>query len=183
MIGLIIILVFPFAFFYTQINKLDDKTNAIKKAINKEKETYLDTVDMCTRWTTTGEKVYRCKWVYTHIKTKDAVEGDDVLIGLNSYRIYRNYSKENFLNHIQNQINNNKCWCYERSAYNKNSNKDYILRYNMKDKYFYYLGWDNETHNYIIIYYGTNKKEIITYERYKELGGYDSKDKTRGYKK
>ena len=53
----------------------------------------------------------------------------------------------------------------------------------MKDKYFYYLGWDNETHNYIIIYYGTNKKENITYERYKELGGYDSKDKTRGYKK
>lgn len=182
MIGLIIILVFPFIFFYTQMNKLNNKTSAIKKAMDEGKETYIDTVDMCTRWTATGEKVYRCKWVYTHIKTEDTIEGDDVLIGLNTHKIYRNYSKENFFDHVQNQINNNKCWCYERSAYNKNSNKDYILKYNMKDKYFYHLGWDNKTHNYIIQYYNTDKTETITYKEYKELGGCDSKDKTRGYR-
>ena len=52
----------------------------------------------------------------------------------------------------------------------------------MKDKYFYCLGWDWDTHNYVIKYHNSEKKEIISYERYKELGGYDWNDKTRGYR-
>lgn len=182
-VGLIIILVFPFIYFYTQMTNLNSKTSAIKKAIDEGKETYTDTVDMCERWTATGEKVYRTKWVYTSIKTEDAIEGDDVLMGLNTHKVYRNYSKENFINHIQQQIDNGECWCYERAAYNRNSSQDYILRYNMKDKYFYYLGFDYDTHSYFIKYYNNNQKEMIDYNRYKELGGYDWKDESRGYRK
>ena len=53
----------------------------------------------------------------------------------------------------------------------------------MKDKYFYRLDWDNATHNYCIKYHNTDKKEIISYERYKEFGGRDLKDRTRGYRR
>ena len=181
-IGFLIIIIVPFVFYYTQINNLNQKVVIIKKAINERKETYIDTVDMCERWTATGEKVYHCKWVYTAIKTEDAIEGDDVLMGLNSHKVYRNYSKERFIQHIQWQIDNGLCWCWDRSAYNKKNNADSDLKYHLKEKYFYYLGLDLNSHKYFICYYNTNKKEIIDFNKYKELGGLDWKDKTGGYK-
>lgn len=182
MIGLIIIIVFPFMFFYTQMNNLNRKTSAIKKAIDKEKETYIDPIDMCERWTATGEKVYRGKWVYKTIKTEDAIEGDDVLFGLNTYKIYRNYSKEKYIADIQWQIDHGRCWCWERHAFNNKNKKDYHLHYHMKGKYFYRLNWDDKTHNYYIEYYNNGKKEIINYEKYRELGGFDWEDRKKRYK-
>lgn len=183
MIGLIIILVFPFIFFYTQMNNFNEKTGAIRKAIEEEKETYIDTVDMCERWTATGEKVYHCKWVYTNKKTEDAIEGDNVLMGLNTHKVYRNYSKEKYIADIQWRMDHGTCWCWERHAFNEKTKEDCLLHYHMKDKYFYRLGWDNVTHNYCITYHNTDKKEIISYEKYKEFGGFDIKDRTRGYRK
>ena len=183
-IGFLVIIIFPFIYFYTQANKLGQKTSSIKKAMDEGKETYTDTVDMCTRWTETGEKVYRSIWHYhkTHPE-QDAIEGDDVLFGLNTYRVYRNYTKERFVEHVQRQIDSGKCWCFERAAFNQNSSKDYVLRYNMKEKYFYHLGWDWNTHSYFVKYHGTDKIVTIDYDRYKELGGYDWKDQTKGYRR
>lgn len=182
-IGFLIIIIFPFIYFYTQANNFGKKTSAIKKAMDEGRETYIDTVDMCERWLATGEKVYHCKWVYTTIKTEDAIEGDNVLMGLDTHRVYRNYSKESFIKHVQSQIDNGECWCWERHAYNEKAPKDYYLHYNMKEKYFYRLRWDSDTHDYCIEYDNTDKKDIITYERYKELGGTDWKDKTKDYRR
>jgi len=185
MIGLIIILVFPFIFFYTQINNLNQKTGAIKKAMDEGKETYTDTINMCERWTETGEQVYNTVWHYckTHPE-QDAIDGDQVLMGLKTYRVYKNYSKEKFIKHIQWQKDHDECWCYERVAFNeKEKNLDFKLKYHMTKQFFYRLRFDFTTHHYYIWYNGSDKKEIIDYDTYKKLGGTDSKDKAKEYKK
>lgn len=183
-IGFLIIIIFPFIFFYTQVNNLGKKTNAIKEAIEEGKETYIDTVDMCERWTATGEKVYHTTWHYCKTRPEqDAIDGDKVLMGLNTFTVYKNYSKESYIADIQWKIDHEICWCWERHAFNEKKKEDCLLHYHMKDKYFYRLGWDNTTHNYCITYHSTDNKEIISYEKYKELGGYDLKDRTRGYRR
>ena len=62
--------------------------------------------------------------------------GDRILQGIKSGKVYINYSYENFIKHVQRQIDSGECWCFERSAYT-NSNSG--LRYNLKEKYFYTL--------------------------------------------
>lgn len=194
MIGLIIILVFPFIHFYRQMNRFNKKTGTIRKAIDEGKEIYIDPIDYKMHWTENGALVMKikldCLW-----KPGDqgAIAGDDVIIDLNTRKIYKNYSKEEFEAHIQEQIDQGKCWCGERKEYrNRGCMKDYLLKYHMKDKYFYRLN-KKETREtirnkkgralkdkftiycYKQIYNPTTKRydeEIeIGYKEYKELGG------------
>lgn len=192
MIGLIIIIVFPFVFFYTQMNNLNRKTSAIKKALDEGKETYIDPLTGKTHWTENGEQVIRTTVNKFEKIPEGCIVGDRILQGIKSNRVYKNYSYENYIQHIQRQIDNGKCWCFERSAYT-NSNSD--LRYNLKEKYFYTLNkkknreFFNTTYspNRIIreskvfyVYYinkvislNSYKTETfkITEEEYKKLGG------------
>ena len=183
LVGLLIIIIFPFIYFYTQMNNLNQKTDAIKKAVVEGKETYIDPLTGKTHWTKNGEQV-----IWTEILSVEqnipegCIIGDKVLRGVKTGHIYKNKSFEQYKQHIQRQIDNKKCWCYERHVFNKKNRADYDLRYHIKEKYFYSLHWDQNVHKYYIVYYGTNNKEFIDYKRYKELGGYDWKDETRGYK-
>ena len=195
MIGLIIILVFPFVFFYTQMNNLNKKTGAIKKAMDEGKETYIDPIDYKMHWTENGALVMRTKLHYLWKPgDQDAIAGDEVIIDLNTNKIYRNYSREKFKVHIQEQIDQGKCWCGERKEFrDRGYSRDYLLKYHMKDKYFYSLEKKetretirdkrgrNTFKDKIIIYcykqlynpvtrrYG--EKIEIGYKEYKELGG------------
>lgn len=184
MIGLIIILIFPFIYFYTQMCNLNSKTNAIKKAMDEGKETYIDPLTGKMHWTENGEQV-----IWTEILSVEknipegCIVGDKVLQGVKSKKIYKNKSREQFHIHVQKQLDAGKIWCWERNEYNNKNNKDNSLRYNMKDKYFYSLYWDWNSISYYIRYNNTGEKESITFERYKELGGYDWQDKGEGYRK
>lgn len=192
--GLIIILVFPFIYFYRQMNRFNKKTSTIRKAIKEGKEIYIDPIDYKMHWTENGALVMKikldCLWKPGN---QGAIAGDDVIIDLNTRKIYKNYSKEEFEAHIQKQIDQGKCWCGERKEYrNRGCMKDYLLKYHMKDKYFYRLN-KKETREtirnkkgralkdkftiycYKQIYNPTTKrydKEIeIGYKEYRELGG------------
>lgn len=183
-IGFLIIIIFPFIYFYTQMNNLNTKVSSIREAIDKGQETYIDPLTGKTHWTENGEQV-----IWTEILSVEknipegCIVGDRVLRGVKSRKVYKNRSREQFQAHIQRQINDGKIWCWERNEYNNKDNKDYGLRYNMKDKYFYRLYWRWDSLSYYIKYHNTNKKEPITFERYKELGGYDWKDKGEGYRR
>lgn len=174
--GLIIILVFPFIFFYTQMNRFNEKTDTIRKAIKEEKETYYDVTDGHLHWTETGEIVVRWRWAYAD--REDVIKGDDVIYGEKSKRIYRNFTKEKFVNHVQNQMDLGYCWCYERHAYNQKFRNDITLRYHMKDNYFYYLIKEehkstNYDDNRLYLYCerNTGEKRKITFKEYIQLGG------------
>lgn len=141
-VGLIIIIVFPFIYFHTQMNNLNQKTDAIKKAVIEGKETYIDplTGKMC--WSENGEQV-----IWTEILSVErnipegCIVGDKVLRGVKTGKIYKNRSYEQFMNHVQRQVNNGEVWCYERKDYAKeydDYSKEYV-RYHMIDKYFYIL--------------------------------------------
>lgn len=175
-VGLIIILVFPFIYFYTQMNNLNSKTSAIKKAIDEGKETYYDSTDGFLHWTKNGEKVIDCVWGYA--ENNDAIVGDQVLIGAKSHHVYKNYTKEKFKYHIQTQIDCGYCWCYERHTYNEEFRGDLALRYHMKGKYFYYLiKEEHKSSNYddnrLYLYCekNTGKRRKISFEEYIQLGG------------
>lgn len=142
MIGLIIILIFPFIYFYTQMNNFNQKTGAIRKAINEEKETYIDPLTGKMHWTETGEQV-----IWTEILPVErnipegCIVGDKVLRGIKTGKVYKNRSYEQFMDHVQTQINSGEIWCYERRDYAKEYD-DYSrrnIRYHMIDKYFYIL--------------------------------------------
>ena len=184
MIGLIIILVFPFIYFYTQMNRFNEKTGNIRKAIDKGQETYVDPLTGKNHWIENGEQV-----IWTEILSieknipEGCIVGDQILRGVKSGKIYKNRSRERFQIHIQKQMDAGKIWCWERNEYNNQNHKDNGLRYNMKDKYFYSLYWDWNSVSYYIRYYNTKEKEPITFERYKELGGYDWQDKGEGYRR
>lgn len=170
-VGLIIILVFPFIFFYTQMNKLNNKTSAIKKAMDEGKETYIDPIDYKMHWTENGALVMKqklgCIW-----KPGDqgAIAGDEVIIDLNTNKIYRNYSREKFVAHIQEQMDQGKCWCGERKEFrDRGCSRDYLLKYHMRDKYFYRLE-KKETRETIRDKRGRNTfKDKITIYCYKQL--------------
>lgn len=182
MIGLIIIIIFPFIYFYAQMNNLNQKTDAIRTAINEKKETYIDPLTGKMHWIENGEQVIWTEILSVEKNIPDGcIIGDKVLRGIKTGKIYKNKSYEKFVAHVQRQINNEEIWCWERHSYNEDR-VDYNLKYNIKEKYFYFLTFDWNTHDYCIIYNDTKKKEKITYEKYKELGGCDWKDKTRGYK-
>ena len=194
MIGLIIILVFPFIYFYTQMSNLNSKTSAIKKAMDEGKETYIDPLTGKMHWTKNGALVTQTKLDFLW-KSGDqqSIPGDKVIIDLNTRKIYRNYSREKFQMHIQDQINQGKCWCGERQEYrDRGYSKDYLLKYHMKDKYFYRLDKKEirETirdkrgralkdkftiYCYKQIYNPTTRryseKTEISYEEYRKLGG------------
>lgn len=180
-VGLLIIIIFPFIYFYTQINNFNQKTGAIKKAINEEKEVYIDPLTGKMHWTENGEQV-----IWTEILSveqnipKGCIVGDKVLRGVKTDKIYKNQNYEDFVAHVQRQINNGEIWCWERHSYN-GDRADYNLKYHIKEKFLYYFIFDWNTHNYCIVYNDTKKKEIISYKKYKELGGCDWRDMTRGY--
>ena len=182
-VGLLIILVFPFIYFYIQMNNFNQKTDAIRTAINEKKETYIDPLTSKMHWTENGEQV-----IWTEILPVErnipegCIVGDKVLRGVKTGRVYKNKSYERYKEHIQWQLDHGECWCFERHAYNKKNQTDYDLRYHMIGKYFYSLQFDWNIHEYCIIYKDTQKKEIINYDEYEKLGGCDWKDRTRGYK-
>lgn len=164
------------------MNNFNEKTSAIKKAINEGSETYIDPLTGKTHWTENGEQV-----IWTEILPVErnipegCIVGDKVLRGVKSGKVYKNKSYERFVAHVQRQIDNGEVWCWERHAFNKDR-ADYNLRYHMKEKYFYYCTFDWDTHDYCIINNNTKEKQVINYEKYKELGGCDWRDRTRGYK-
>lgn len=191
-IGFLIIIIFPFVFYYTQINNLNQKINTIKKAMKEEKETYIDSLTGKTHWTGNGEQVIRTTVNKLGKIPEGCIGGDRILQGVNSGKVYRNYSYENYVKYVQSQIDEGKCWCLERSAFT-NSNSD--LKYNIIEKYFYTLDKKKEYEFYDItcpsgrivheakafyIYYlnkvitlKPHKIEIIEIneEEYKKLGG------------
>ena len=113
---------------------------------------------------------------------QDSLPGDEVILGLNNNKVYRNYSREKFVAHVQEQIDQGKCWCGERKEYrDKGCLKDHHMKFHMKEKYFYQLDTHktseaiyNEKGRYI----GKNK---LTVYCYKEI--YDSSTKKYGEKK
>lgn len=183
-IGLFIIIVFPFIYFYTQASNLNTKVSAIRKAVKEGKETYTDPLTGKTHWTENGEQVIWTEILSVERKIPEGcIVGDQVLRGVKSGRVYKNRSYDQFIAHIQRQMDDGKEWCWERSVYNEKSRQDYDYKYNMKGKYFYSLHWDHDAHNYYIQYYDTKKTEPISFERYRELGGLEWNDRTRGYRK
>lgn len=170
MIGLIIIIIFPFIYFYTQMNNFNEKTGTIRKAIDEGKETYIDPIDYKMHWTENGALVMKikldCLW---ESGNQGAIAGDDVIIDLNTHKIYRNYSKEEFEAHIQEQIDQGKCWCGERKEYrDRGCMKDYLLKYHMEDKYFYRLN-KKETRETIRNKKGRALKDKFTIYCYKQI--------------
>ena len=75
MVGLLIIIIFPFIFYYTQINNLNKKTTSIRKALKEGNETYIDPVDYKMRWTENGALVRKMK---LNLKEKN-LETEDAL--------------------------------------------------------------------------------------------------------
>ena len=201
MTGLIIIIIFPFIYFYTQMNNLNQKTDAIKKAVVEGKETYIDPIDLKIHWTKNGAIVTETKLSpFWKKKKKKGLPGDEVIIDPNTQEIYKNYSEEKYLLHIQNQIRQGKCWCGERIEFrDKGYMQDHNMKFHMKEKYYYRLSiiktrepiynekgrymfknkltvycykeiYDFKTKRYI------NKQEI-GYTQYKKLGGeYNAQD-------
>lgn len=191
-IGFLIIIIFPFVFYYTQINNLNQKVNTIKKAMKEKKETYIDPLTGKTHWTGNGEQVIRTTVNKLGKIPEGCIGGDRILQGVNSGKVYRNYSYENYVKYVQSQIDEGKCWCLERSVFT-NLNGD--LKYNMIEKYFYTLIKEKKHEFYDVFYpsgrvvhevktvyiYYLNKinsfnpytKETIniTEEEYKKLGG------------
>ena len=190
MIGLIIVLISPFIYFYMQMNNFNQKTDTIKKAINEKKEINIDPLTGKMHWTKNGALVMKMKldmfWISGNQKS---IPGDEVLIDLNTDEIYKNYSRENFVAHVQEQMKQGKCWCGERKEFrDKGYLKDNHLKYHIKQKYFYKLEYvmNREIqkgklerkitiHCYQLIYNPTtntyNEKYEIDYKKYKELGG------------
>lgn len=139
--GLLIIIISPFIYFYTQMNNFNQKTNIIKKAIDEKKETYIDPIDLKVHWTENGALVTRK--ILSNFWTngdQDSLVGDEVILGINNNRVYKNYSRDKFVAHVQEQIDQGKCWCGERKEYrDKGCTKDHHMKYHMKEKYFYRL--------------------------------------------
>lgn len=195
-VGLIIILVFPFIYFYTEMSNLNSKTSTIKKAIDEGKETYIDPLTGKMHWVENGEQVIWTEILSTEKNIPEGcIVGDKVLRGVKSGKVYKNKSFEQFKAHVQRQINNGEIWCYERIDYAKKHDdcSKQHLRYHIKDKYFYTLQkienqrivkktpeeikekrcWEKykvvEEKKYFII--RNEIKTEITCEEYKKLGG------------
>lgn len=140
MIGLIIILVFPFIYFYTQMNNFNQKINAIKQAISEGKETYIDPLTGKMHWAENGEQVIFTNILSIEDKKEDGIPGDKVLQGVKTGRIYKNYSYEDFKIHVKKQLDNKEIWCAERKHYRDGDwYNDSGMKYHMQDKYFYCL--------------------------------------------
>lgn len=192
--GLLIVIIFPFIYFYTQMDNFNQKTDIIKKAIDNEKETYIDPLTGKMHWTKNGALVTKTKLnMFWKLGEQDSLPGDEVLIDLNTGKIYKNYSREKFAAHVQEQIKQGRCWCGARKEFrDRGYLKDKYLKYHMKGLYFYRLITDKATcpiydqkgkyiSNKIILYCykqiynpATKKYENQTeigYKEYKRLGG------------
>lgn len=199
--GLLIIIVFPFIYFYTQMNNFNQKTGAIRTAINEKKETYIDPLTGKMHWTENGALVVRTELSpFWDLKNQNGLPGDEVLINPNTQRIYKNYSREKYIAHVQEQKRQGKCWCGERKEYrDKGYLKDHNIKFHMKEKYYYRLSVHkvrepiyNKNKKYTFnnkliiycyreIYDLKNKKykakQEIGYREYKKLGGeYNAQD-------
>ena len=200
-VGLIIVLVFPFIYFYTQMNNFNEKTSAIREAINEGSEIYIDPVDHKIHWTKNGALVTRTKLgILWRPGEQNSLSGDEVIIDLDTHKIYKNYSREKYIAHIQEQKRQGKCWCGERKTFrDKGYSKDSFMKYHLIDKYFYRLNNKitrepiyNEKGRYMFeniltiycykqIYDLINRRykdeEEIGYSEYKRLGGeYNAQD-------
>ena len=188
--GLLIIIIFPFIYFYTQMDNFNQKTDVIKRAIDEKKETYIDPLTGKMHWTKNGALVTKTKLnMFWKSGEQDSLPGDEVLIDLNTDKIYRNYSREKFIAHVQEQKKQGKCWCGARKEFrDKGYLKDKFLKYHMTGLYFYKLEHNMireiqkgklerkiTIHCYQIIYNPTtktyNEKHEIDYIQYKNLGG------------
>lgn len=139
-VGLIIILVFPFIYFYTQMNNFNEKTSAIREAINEGSETYIDPLTGKIHWTENGEQVVLTNIPFITEETQGCILGDKVLQGVKTGRIYKNFSYEDFKIHVRKQLDNKEVWCAERRHYRDgNWYGDSGMKYHMKDKYLYCL--------------------------------------------
>lgn len=193
--GLLIIIIFPFIYFYTQMDNFNQKTDVIRTAINEGKETYIDPLTGKMHWTENGAVVSRIKLnMFWKPGDQNSLPGDEVIINLSTQKIYKNFSEEKYIAHIQNQKKSGKCWCGERKTFrDKGFLKDSFMKYHMRDKYFYKLSSNiirESTYNkngrymfsnililycYIQIYDLIAKtykdKKEIGYQEYKKLGG------------
>ena len=168
--GLLIIIIFPFIYFYTQMNNFNQKTNTIRKAIKSEKETYYDITDGHLHWTQNGDAVMY--WTWAHQERSDVIKGDEVICNLKMNKIYKNLTQERYKSHIQFQIDTGKCWCYERHEYNNPIKNDLTLRYHIEDKYFYYLIKESKDDRLrLYCKKNTGEKRQINFEEYIRLGG------------
>lgn len=186
--SILLLLFLIFYIYYTYISSakgLSDKVSKIQKAIKEGKDTYMDE-KYRMRSTETGEIVVESKvfdkWP-PHCKERyGAVDGDVVLYGAKTYRVYRNYTHERYLQHIQRQLDAGKVWCFERKSWSGLDKRN--IRFHMNEKYIYYL--DEETtqtridwckydviHKYYLykLINGTYIKQEIDKDLYKELGG------------
>jgi hypothetical protein len=198
--GLLIIIVFPFIYFYTQMNNFNQKTDIIRTAINEGKETYIDPLTGKMHWTENGAVVSRIKLnMFWKPGDQNSLPGDEVLIDLNTDKIYRNYSREKFIAHVEKQIEQGKCWCGARKEFrDRGYLKDEYLKYHIKGLYFYRLmidkiskpiynrkekngAYEITLYCYQQIYNPATKKygdkKEIGYQEYKKLGGkYEAQD-------
>lgn len=187
----LLMIFFSFFFFFTQYKKLNHKLSVIKQAMNDKKEVYLDPIDWKMHYSGNGAIV-----MYTYLPynweygKQNSLPGDKVLLGCKDNIVYINYSKRDFIKHIQEQKNNGRVWCGERKEYRDHGCwKDNLLKYHMTDKYFYKLshyiirsteynqkgGKDATIYCYKMIYdprTRQNGSEIeIGYNEYIKLGG------------
>lgn len=191
-IAFLLMLILPFVFYFTQLKNINAKINAIKKAIEKKEDTFLDPTDGKTYSTKTGEQV-RLTYIYSFTPpSKEYIAGDKVLKGINTGRIYRNYSCEKYIEHIKKQIEKGECWCGERKCFRDHGYvRDFHIKYHMNDKYYYILeseikrtplgkGKFGDGSQATVYYYkiiidpktkAENEKIEITFKEYKKLGG------------
>lgn len=192
--GLLIIIIFPFIYFYTQMDNFNQKTDVIKRAIDEKKEIYIDPLTGKMHWTKNGALVTKTKLnMFWKSGEQDSLPGDEVLIDLNTDKIYRNYSREKFMAHVEKQIEQGKCWCGARKEFrDRGYLKDEYLKYHIKGLYFYrlminkiskpiydrkekYGTYEITLYCYQQIYNPATKKYgdkiEIGYKKYKELGG------------
>lgn len=191
-VAFLLIIIFPFFFYFTQLKNLNTKINVIKKAIDKKEDTFIDPMNGRLCSTKTGEPVKRTYIYLIDPSIKECIVGDQVLRGINTGRIYKNYSYEEYKAHIAKQIEKEECWCGERKCFRDHGYiRDFHIKYHMNDKYYYILeseikrtplgkgkfGDGSQTTVYcykIIIDPKTkakNEKIEITFKEYKKLGG------------
>lgn len=138
--GLLIIIIFPFIYFYTQMNKFNQKTDIIRTAINEGKEIYIDPLTGKMHWTENGEQVVLTSILSVGNKIQGCIPGDKVLQGVKTGRVYKNFSYKDFEAHVKKQLNNKEIWCAERKHYRDGGwYNDSGMKYHMQDKYLYCL--------------------------------------------
>lgn len=191
-VAFLLIIIFPFIFYFIQLKNLNTKINVIKKAIDKKEDTFIDPMNGRLCSTKTGEPVKRTYIYLIDPSVKECIVGDQVLRGMNSGRIYKNYSYEEYKAHIAKQIEKEECWCGERKCFRDHGYcRDYHIKYHINDKYFYFLeseikwtprgkgkfgeGNEGKIYCYKIIVNPITKAKIgkteISYKEYKKLGG------------